>query len=126
MANKYLEDRGSDGNVMISDEVVGRIAAVSANTVDGVVEHTKDIRAGVADMFGVKTSSKFAKVSIGETEAIIDLYVTVRYGKDIVAICNEVQEKVKESVEMMTGLDVVEVNVHVVGIAIDEPSKVRE
>lgn len=126
MADKYLEDTAGDGNVKIADDVIAKIATVSANSVDGVTENVKDIRTGMADMFGVKSSPKNAKVSVGEMQAVIDMYIDVEYGKDIVKICNEVQEKVKEAVEMMTALEVIEVNVHVVGISVPEDGRPSE
>ncbi len=52
----------------------------------------------------------------GEKEAAVDLYIIVEYGVRIPDIALTVQEKVKSAIENMTGLEVVEVNVHVQGV----------
>lgn len=126
MDDKYLIDNMSEGHVKIADDVIAKIATVATGQIDGVIGNIKDLKSGVADMLGVKTIPKNAKVSVGESEAIIDMYITVEYGKNIVDICNEVQDKVKENVETMTGLEVVEVNVHVIGISTPHSETLKE
>ncbi len=125
MSEKYLVDAMNDGNVKIADDVIATIAAVAAEGVEGVVEMQSTLKASVTDMLGVKNLARGVKVSVGEQEAVIDMFITVLYGKNIVEICKNVQEKVKEAVENMTGLDVVEVNIHVSGIALTEKEKAR-
>lgn len=83
------------------------------------------LKSSVTDILGVKNVGRGVKVSVGEQEAVIDTYITVEYGRNIVGIAKVVQEKVKEAVENMTGLEVVEINVHVSGIAVSEKEKVR-
>ena len=117
---KYINEQSTDGNVKIADDVIAKIAIVAASHIDGVFYPTNDLMSGVADVagkFGVRTPARGVKVTVGEGEGAIDLSLSNEYGKNIIAICKEVQEKVKESVENLTGLSVVEVNVHVVGIA---------
>ena len=117
---KYVNEQSTDGNVKIADDVIAKIAIVAASHVDGVYYPSKDLMSGVADVagkLGVRTPARGVKVAVGEGEGVIDLSLSIEYGKNILDICNEVQEKVKESVENMTGLSVVEVNVHVVGIS---------
>jgi uncharacterized alkaline shock family protein YloU len=52
-------------------------------------------------------------VEVGETEAAIDLDIVVEYGVGIAELGRSIQRNVKQSVERMTGLRVVEVNVAV-------------
>jgi len=52
-------------------------------------------------------------VEVGETQAAIDLDVVVEYGVSIADLGRSIQRNVKQSVERMTGLQVVEVNVAV-------------
>ena len=52
-------------------------------------------------------------VEVGETEAAIDLDIVVDYGVSISDLGSSIQRNVKQAVERMTGLDVVEVNVSV-------------
>lgn len=127
MSDKYLIDAINDenGNIKISDDVIATIAAVAAEEVEGIVSLQTSLKSSVTDMLGVKSLSKGVKVNIGESEAVIDIYVTIQYGKNLVEVSKLVQSKVKEAIETMTSLQVVEVNVHVSGIAMVDNEKVR-
>ena len=45
-----------------------------------------------------------------------DLFVIIEYGYSIPEVSHAIQDNVKRTIEVMTGLDVVEVNVHVLGV----------
>ncbi len=75
----------------------------------GVVE-------GISEIFGKKSFSKGVKVQVTDKDATIDLYIIVEYGCRIQDIAWEIQNRVKASVEQMTGLKVLEVNIHVQGV----------
>ena len=49
----------------------------------------------------------------------------MEYGSKISEAAKAVQENVKRTVETMTGLDVVEINIHVQGINIPEESEIE-
>ena len=83
MDNKYLIDESSvEGNVKISDQVIATIASVAAEKVDGVVKMQSNLKSQVSDIFSAKNLNKGAKVNLGEKEALVDIYVTVEYGKN--------------------------------------------
>lgn len=125
MSEKYLVNTDISGDVKISEDVIATISVLAAESVDGVAKMQASLKSSVTDILGVKNVGRGVKVSVGEQEAVIDTYITVEYGKNIVGIAKVVQEKVKEAVENMTGLEVVEINVHVSGIAVSEKEKVR-
>lgn len=104
------------GDVRISEEVVAIIASVAAMEVEGVAGMSGGIAGGIAEILGRKNLSKGVKVEVGEKEAAIDVYVIIEYGSRIPEVSWNVQEKVKQRVEAMTGLNVVEVNIHIQGI----------
>lgn len=112
------------GNVKITEEVVAIIAGLAATEVKGVAGMSGGLAGGIAEMLGRKNLSKGVKVEVGEKEAAIDLYIIVDYGCRIPDVSWEIQEKVKKAVENMTGLTVIEVNIHIQGVNIDkEPKK---
>ena len=99
---------------------------ITADIID-VPGHEKFVRTmsggvadGIAEMLGRKNLTRGVKVEVGSSEAAIDLDLIARYGACIPEVARKVQENVKKAVEMMTGLDVVEVNVNVLGISMDE------
>lgn len=107
----------SIGNIKISVDVVGKIAGIAASEIDGVSDMHTSFVGGVAQIFGgKKNSSQGVKVEITEDMANIDLYLVVEYGVKIPELAWNVQERVKENVENMTGLTVTAVNIHIEGI----------
>ncbi|RCX16797.1 putative alkaline shock family protein YloU [Anaerobacterium chartisolvens] len=111
------------GSIKISDEVVAIIAGIAATEIPGVAGMSGGIAGGIAEMLGRKNLSKGVKVEVGEKEAAIDLYIIVEYGSRIPDIAWEIQEKVKKAVQTMTGLDVIEVNIHIQGVNIEKEHK---
>ena len=111
------------GAIKITDEVVAIIAGIAATEVPGVAGMSGGIAGGIAEALGRKNLSKGVKVEAGEKEAAIDLYIIVEYGFRIPDVAWSIQEKVKKAVETMTGLSVIEVNIHVQGVNIERDHK---
>lgn len=105
------------GAIRIADEVVSIIAGLAATEVEGVASMSGGIVGGIAEALGRKNLSKGVKVEVGEQEAAVDLYLIVGYGSRIPDVAWRVQENVKKAIETMTGLAVVNVNVHVQGVS---------
>jgi uncharacterized alkaline shock family protein YloU len=123
MTDNYLIETKDNGEVRISEDVISTISIVAAESVEGVVEMQSNLKSSVTQMLGVKNLNRGVKVSLGEEQASIDVFITVLYGVNIVDVCKLVQKKIKEAVENMTDLEVVEVNVHVSGIALEDKDK---
>ena len=111
------------GAVKISEEVVAIIAGIAAMDVSGVAGMSGGIAGGIAEILGRKNLSKGVKVEVGDREAAIDLYIIVEYGCRIPDVSWDIQERVKHAVESMTGLSVIEVNIHVQGVNIEKEHK---
>lgn len=111
------------GSIKITDEVVAIIAGIAAMEIPGVASMSGSIAGEIAEAFGRKNLSKGVKVEVGEKEAAVDLYVIVEYGYRIPEVAWNIQEKVKKAIETMTGLDVVEVNIHIQGVNIEKENK---
>jgi len=108
-----------DGQISVAEGVVQKIAGKACREVSGV--HAMGV--GTARAFGSLREripgssgpnvSQGVGVEVGETEAAIDLDIVVDYGVSIAELGRSIQRNVKQSVERMTGLRVVEVNVAV-------------
>lgn len=126
MDNDYLiNDSNTESSVKISNDVIATIAQVACEQVEGVAKAPINLKTQVTDIFSAKNPSRGAKVNVGEREAIVDLYISVEYGRKIIDICKEVQEVAKEAIENMTDLSVVEINCHVTGIIAPKEDKLR-
>ena len=114
----------SIGNIKISVEVVAKIASIAATEIEGVSCMRSNFVNEVAQKLGAKKSgTQGVKVEIAEDMATIDLYLVVDYGVKIPELAWNVQEKVKESVEAMTGLAVTAVNIHIEGINFEKDTE---
>ncbi len=119
---KNVEVKETEVNgIKIAEDVVAKIAGIATSEVKGV----SSMNGGFVDgLFGKKNYSKGVKVQVNEKDATIDLFIIVEYGCRIPDIAWEIQNRVKTSVENMTGLKVLEVNIHVQGVNL--PSSVKE
>lgn len=110
--NSKYESVGN-GSVKISNDVIAIIAGVAAGEVEGVIGMNSGITSGITEMLGMKNLSKGVKVEVNNTEVTIDVFISVEYGIKISEVGKKVQEKVKDTVENMTGLEVVAINVNI-------------
>ncbi|MBH5316784.1 Asp23/Gls24 family envelope stress response protein [Paenibacillus sp. GSMTC-2017] len=108
------------GIIRISDDVVATIAGLAALETPGIAAMSGGISEGLAKRLSGKNVQKGVSVEVGQVEAAIDLRIIVHYGIPIQEVCRQLQLNVRESVENMTGLQVVEVNVKVEGVAFKE------
>ena len=106
------------GDIKISDSVVASIAGLAASEIDGVDSLSGNLTNEIVAKFGIKNNSKGVKLDINQGSVVADIYVNVIYGFSIPDVSSKVQEKVKQAIESMTGLNVIGVNVRVVGITV--------
>ncbi len=115
--NTYiLQGDENMGSVQIADDVVAIIAGLAATEVDGVSAMTGNITNELMSRVGVKSLTKGVKVDIYNQDVKVELVVMVEYGYNIPTTCSKVQEKVKTTIENMTGLNVTDVNIRIAGV----------
>lgn len=113
------------GSVSIAKDVVRDIAGLAATDVSGVAGLSGGVVGGIVERLGRKNVSRGVKVEVGEKEAALDIYVVVEFEYPIPEVAVNIQQQVKAAVEKMTGLTVVEVNIHVQGVSFEEESEDR-
>ena len=113
-----ISESTDNNEIKIADDVVAVIAGVAVSEVPGVAEMAGGFAGGITEVLsGKKNLSKGIKVESGEKETKIDVNIIVEYGTRIPDVAFEIQNRVKKAVETMTGLKVIEVNVHVQGVS---------
>ncbi|GAC41642.1 Asp23/Gls24 family envelope stress response protein [Paenibacillus popilliae] len=115
MAEEQLNTH--EGNIRISDDVVATIAGLAALETPGVAAMSGGLSEGWAKRLSGRNVQKGVSVEVGQVEAAIDLRVIIMYGMPIQEVCRQLQMNVREAVQNMTGLNVIEVNVKVEGVA---------
>ncbi|WP_135551901.1 Asp23/Gls24 family envelope stress response protein [Paenibacillus cymbidii] len=101
------------GNIQIAPEVIEVIAGLATIEVEGVAGMSGGFAGGIAELLGRKNLSKGVKVEVGQKEAAVDVSIIIEYGSKIPRVSSDIQRSVKQAIETMTGLGVVEVNVHI-------------
>ena len=107
------------GDIKISEEVVAVLAEKALRGVEGIEELAGNFVDSFAAVWGKKIGTKGIGVDIKDNNAVISLNVIVKYGVRIPEVAWKSQEAVKETVESMTGLEVVKVNVNIEGVKFD-------
>lgn len=116
-ANEYRMETSSEiGEVKIADDVVATIAGLATTEVEGVASMQGNLTNEIAGKLGVKNLSKGVKIELMDGKVHVDLSVIMKYAHSIPKTCRAVQERVKNSIENMTGLKVESVNVRIVGV----------
>lgn len=125
-----------DGQISVAENVVQKIAGKACQEMGGVhAMGTTGARAfgSLRERIPGSSGPNFSQgvgVEVGETEAAIDLDIVVEYGVSIAELGRSIQRNVKQAVERMTGLRVVEVNIAVDDVYLptdgdqDTPSRV--
>ena len=80
---------------------------------DGVASMAGNITNEVIGKLGIKNLSKGVKVDVLEGVVTVSLALNLKYDYSIMEVTKKVQEKVKNAVENMTGLEVADVNIKV-------------
>ena len=108
------------GEVRVSEEVVAIIAGLAATEVEGVSSMAGNITNEIVSKLGMKNLSKGIFVEVLDEEIKVDVALNIAYGYAIPDISTKVQEKVKSSIENMTGLTVAVVNVRVASVDMND------
>lgn len=128
MADNKVEERDAYtiyddqtiGKVQIADEVVAIIAGLAATEVAGVASMAGNITNDLVGKLGMKNLSRGVKVDVLDNVVCVDLKLNLAYGYSIPETSRKVQEKVKASIENMTGLQVSDVNISISSVELEE------
>ena len=113
---------GDNGTIAYSNDVIATIAGLAATDVEGVAGLSGGIAGGLAELLGKKNLTNGVKVEVGNEEAAVDISIVINQGVVIPEVTEKVQADVKHTIETMTGLRVVGVNVYVQAISFDNTS----
>ena len=114
-----IQNDASKGEIKIADEVVAIIAALAATEVEGVASMAGNITNELIGKLGMKNLSKGVKVDVLEGIVTVSLALNLKYNYSIVEVSARVQEKVKNAIENMPGLEVADVNIKVAGVEME-------
>lgn len=100
------------GKLNISEAVIGKIAQLVVNDVEGVYSMAPSpSRMRDVVLRSERNKPILTKMNAGVAE--MDIYVVIRQGYKIKEVAEEIQEYVKEAVQNMTAITVSKVNIYV-------------
>ena len=107
-----------ESNCIISEDVIATIAATAALEVPGVASMAKS----VPELRNIvnTVAPKSVTVINNENELVLDVYINLKIGVRIPDVAGEVQRQVKSAVQSMTGKPVTKINVHVMGLVLED------
>lgn len=118
MAKEIINDLNS-GTVHITEDVLISIVSVEVNNIEGV----KMTATGMVERFSGMNLAHNVEVNLDETNVYVSLRISAEYGLNLIEVSENIQRRVKEKIETMTGLNVVEVNVIITDIIIPKDPK---
>ena len=105
-----IENNNEIGEVKIADRVVSVIAGLAAMEVEEVASLNGNITKDLVAKLTNNSLSRGVKSNIVDDNVNVDVTLNVRYGCNMKDTTAKVQEKIKTSIENMTGLNVNTVN----------------
>lgn len=113
---EYMTRCDELGEIHISEEVLGSIAAAAALDVKGVSGLATTLSGDIAEFLGKRGTPRGVHITVEDDKVNVDLSILMTYGNTIPTIAKLVQEAVRTSMESMTGLSVDAININVGGI----------
>jgi len=105
------QGNGIRGKITLNEDVVATIAGLAAREVEGIHSLGRWRLISIGD-----NPTRGVDAEVGKKQAAFDLDAVIEYGVDIRAVANELRERIAGEVDKMTGREVVEVNINVVGL----------
>lgn len=105
------------GAIYVNDDVIARIAALSASQCSGVAGMaSKRAIDGIVELLGLDDMTKGIRVANKKDQLSIDLHIIAQFGVAIPEIARAVMAKVRDDMVYFTGLEPTAINVIVEGI----------
>ena len=114
--NRYVIRRSEQGNVEISIDVVATIIGIAALKVDGVGSLGGGINASNVEKQTAKALQKTIRIYKNEEAISVDVALNLRFGSEIMDVVPAVQEKIKETMMDMLGIEIENINIRIIGI----------
>lgn len=108
-----IQENRHVSKLTFDNSVIEKIASIASSEVEGVLDLQGGVFTGFQERFGSGDLTKGVDANVGEKEAALDIEIIVEYGKSAPKIFEKIKQIVSQQVNLMTGLDVVEVNVNV-------------
>jgi len=115
------------GVIQIADDVIAVVAGTAALEIDGVLPIAASIAPNnIAEMLMKKNFWKGIKIEKTEDGVCVEMQLLIKLGFKINDVSVAVQNRIKEALETMIGIDVVRVDVVVSGVVQERAKRARK
>ncbi|MDX8046027.1 Asp23/Gls24 family envelope stress response protein [Gracilibacillus sp. S3-1-1] len=114
------------GKIEIAPDVLEVIAGIATTEVPGVSSMRGNFATGFAERLGKKTHGKGIKVELFNDAVSIDVYIVIEYGHSIPTVAEKIQSNIRQAIENMTAIMMKEINVHIVGVHMEQNEEKEE
>jgi len=112
MADRKIEIVDEDGRITISQDVIGSIAQLAAQKVNGIA-HSISVASGLKSFFGGEETSSEIKTELTEEGVHIEVEIIVEYGHPVHEVAHGIQVNIQKDVEELAGINVDGIDVYV-------------
>ena len=110
----HQETLMANSRLTLEDKVVEKIAAICAQNVDGILGMDGSVMDNLTETFSSgENLTKGISAEVGEKQVALDMDVFLEFDSNAQAIFKQLCEKISAQIERMTGLQLVELNMHV-------------
>lgn len=113
-------NESSIGEVHIADEVIATIIGLATTEVEGVASMAGNITNELISKVGIKNLSKGVKLDRTEDSFKVELAIVIKFGYSIPKVSAAIQDKVRATVETMTGLVIDDIAIKIASLEMDE------
>lgn len=110
----------NDGMVQISDDVLIAIVQTATLEIDGVHSINTTLANEIIGKLGKKTFKGISILNEDDNKLTININLTIKQDYKILDVSRNVQAKVKNAIENMTGLEINKININVISIWINK------
>lgn len=116
---KFVIKSDERGEVKITEDVLAVIAGLAATETEGVESLAGNLTSDVIAKSNGNKLAKGIKIATNEEGKMqVRVAVNLMYGYEIPKVCEQIQDKIKTTVENMTGLDVVSVDIRIATVIV--------
>lgn len=107
------------GGVKIADDVVAVIAGLAVTEIEGVASLAGNLTNEMIPKSSANKLAKGIKIATSDGNRIcVRTAINLEYGYEIPTVCEQVQDRVKSTIENMTGLEVISVDIRIATVSV--------
>ena len=115
-AKYYKVSTTEDGNIAVNAQSFKVMARGALAEIKGICKTFENITPSITEKFNNKKHRSGVEVELEADGVVIDVYLNIQAGQNVVEVAENVQKSVHEMIENMTSMKAKAVYVHIVDV----------